>query len=137
MTRKRSWKDADGNIVSKKPQLDESTEQDISAINDAAPLLSPPLSFGTADGNGPDATNRNPLDRSPPLIHDQPVSTELDTAGLTQNDLLTEMPDFAVDDNLFEDAFNPDTGSTLTIRYRLNLFADPNQRARSICHIPL
>lgn len=115
MTRKRSWKDADGNIVSKKPQLDGNNEPETMAINDTAPLLSPPLSFGTADNQGPDATNGNPLDRSPPLIQNQPVLTELDTAALTQNGLSTDMPDFTVHDDLFEDAFNPDTGSGLTM----------------------
>ncbi|KAG9952104.1 FAD/NAD(P)-binding domain-containing protein, partial [Aureobasidium melanogenum] len=117
MTRKRSWKDADGNIVSKKPQLDGNNEPETMAINDTAPLLSPPLSFGTADNQGPDATNGNPLDRSPPLIQNQPVLTELDTAALTQNGLSTDMPDFTVHDDLFEDAFNPDTASSFNMPY--------------------
>lgn len=136
MTRKRSWKDADGNIVSKKPQLDESNELDDGGVNDAAPLLSPPLSSGTADNQGPDALNRNCLARSPPLIQDQPDLIELNTAMLAQNELLAEVPNFAVDDNLFEDAFNPDTGSTLTINCGLHCLADLTQRVHSTCHIP-
>lgn len=107
MTRKRLWKDADGNIVSKKPQLDETNEHETCVVNDAAPLLSPPLSFGTADNR--DAMNMTSLDRSPPLPLDQPDSTELNTAMLAQNGHLPGT-NFAVDDNLFEDAFNPDTG---------------------------
>lgn len=122
MTRKRLWKDADGNIVSKKPQIDETNEHETCVVNDAAPLLSPPLSFGTADNQ--DAMNVNSLDRSPPLLQDQSDSTELDTAILTQNGHLPEMTNFAVDDNLFEDAFNPDTGLALIINGDLHCLAD-------------
>ncbi|KAG9575191.1 hypothetical protein KCU77_g15318, partial [Aureobasidium melanogenum] len=117
MTRKRSWKDADGNIVSKKPQLDESDGQDNSGVDAAAPLLSPPLSSGTADNQGPDFMNGNCLDRSPPLIQHQSDSIERNTAMLAQNELLTEMPNFTVDDSLFEDAFNPDTASSFNMPY--------------------
>lgn len=114
MTRKRSWKDADGNIVAKKPHLDESTEieksEERNLNSDAAPLLSPPLSFGTADVQGPDLMNMETMDDSLPLFQDQRRISELDEAILDQNNLFPDLSTHTIDDNLFEDAFNPDTG---------------------------
>ncbi|KAG9957694.1 FMN-linked oxidoreductase, partial [Aureobasidium melanogenum] len=104
-------------VAAKKPQLDESDGQDNSGVDAAAPLLSPPLSSGTADNQGPDFMNGNCLDRSPPLIQHQSDSIERNTAMLAQNELLTEMPNFTVDDSLFEDAFNPDTASSFNMPY--------------------
>ncbi|TIA33063.1 hypothetical protein D6C78_07808 [Aureobasidium pullulans] len=121
MTRKRSWKDADGNIVAKKPHLDESTENEKSEErnlnSDAAPLLSPPLSFGTADVQGPDLMNMETMDDSLPLFHDQRRISELDEAILDQNNLFPDLSAHTIDDNLFEDAFNPDTASSFNMPY--------------------
>jgi len=114
MTRKRSWKDADGNIVTKKPHLeqghgDEQSKENDTA-NDVAPLLSPPLSFGVADVQGSNAMDRETVDESLPCFNDFRRFSELDETILNQNDLFPDLSTTTIDDNLFEDAFNPDTG---------------------------
>ncbi|KAI5195850.1 hypothetical protein AUEXF2481DRAFT_39829 [Aureobasidium subglaciale EXF-2481] len=121
MTRKRSWKDADGNIVSKKPNLGEDNDTDKpdeqSAVNDSARLLSPPLSFDAADAQALSAMNLESMDESLPFIHDQPGIEQSGNPILNDDDLYANFTNQAADDNLFEDAFNPDTASSFNMPY--------------------
>lgn len=126
MTRKRLWKDADGNIVAKKPHLDEPNEiaqpEEHSRHNDAAPLLSPPLSFDITDIQDSDAMNTETIDESLPGFLDHRQMSGLDESISNQNDIFPALSNTAIDDNLFEDAFNPDTGITTMRQVRILIY---------------
>lgn len=114
MTRKRSWKDADGNIVSKRPTLKAGKASHHASKDHSPVLMSPPISGATSDSNifltaetefgtGEDSWIFIPEDMG--LVDDA-----LDALNGGQG--FWEMPEKAGPDPiLYEDTFNPDTGT--------------------------
>ena len=113
MTRKRSWKDADGKIVAKRPHLEGIEESDKAETsnppNEAAPLLSPPLSFGALEVSQ-DGVNHEIMDDNLHFDNDQVLHAEFERTLLDSASLFPDVPNTNTDDTLFESAFNPDTG---------------------------
>lgn len=119
MTRKRSWKDADGNIVSKRPTLKAGKQshhasKDQGSKEPSPLLMSPPISGAASDSNiylsaetefgtGEDPWMFIPDDMG--LVDDA-----LDT--LNAGESFWEIPEKTQPDPIpYEDTFNPDTGA--------------------------
>lgn len=129
MTRKRSWKDANGAIVTKRPALGiegSSSHGSASGFSEESPqLMSPPKS---SDGAQPpiqeadNAVGLNSVQGAWTLINSDTAGAGLPDDSWHMNDILAAEPvrneqDFRVyqTNDLFVDAFNPDTGMSRCI----------------------
>ncbi|KAF2270332.1 hypothetical protein CC78DRAFT_538885 [Lojkania enalia] len=138
-TRKRMWKDADGNIVAKKPALSQDasqpTPQDVGQDALEIPPLPEFVSFQPQEDGAPISppiSHGHSLSHSTLDDHDSGIassfSISLDTIGLSNSDSrspLTEQrfwssnlpqsepfPQSVFDDAPFDDIFNPDTANS-------------------------
>ncbi|PSN59480.1 hypothetical protein BS50DRAFT_594530 [Corynespora cassiicola Philippines] len=140
-TRKRMWKDAEGNIVTKKPTLDRNApghshqlspslnEDDLQALegfvpfnpHDEAAPISPPISHDPSLGHSTlDDHDSGIASGYPPTLDANPLSASdsfsptIDSRFWSSNLPQPEPEPFvtAFDDAPFDDIFNPDTASS-------------------------
>lgn len=128
MTRKRSWKDSDGKIVTKRPALsgrDPQNRADThSSREPSVALMSPPISGGETNVNANQAPQDDYNSSHDPWMF-LPDSMDLmddPLNSLNTNDGFWETPKKIIeaqasrDNTLGEHAFNPDTGMSLPER---------------------
>lgn len=133
MTRKRSWKDVNGNIVTKKPKTTVGQERQLHGAvqlsrRPSPALVSPPISGGASNSSLNRTTEDDTCEASDPWTyeygHDGHFEDTL--ATLEAHETFWELPDKASQDvcntqdlSLYEDSFNPDTGKCNRIHHQV------------------
>lgn len=152
-TRKRLWRDADGNIVTKKPKpvhnsdastsslegsiLDEARDEPRNQPQMPESPLSPPTSLSGAEARVQDDFFAAPDDLQesfdiPPLMDTgaEAIDFFIDSQWPSQ---FTEPTAPSSNDAAFNDVFNPDTGTQVPFLFCAAFVLTRAQRVRSIC----